>query len=139
LNFYIYSTTVTEMIIMIDNRRFDVRENGIVIRQHVRSLNWRIVVNRPSWHSGFECYRNVIFIRRKKDADDKHLAMSRAEIVMRAFNPEYANRTGSVAIRHLDGDMMNCSFSNLEVGPQYKRGPISGRQPRTYKPKGSSI
>jgi hypothetical protein len=127
------------MIIMIDNRRFDVRENGIVIRQHVRSLNWRIVVNRPSWHSGFECYRNVIFIRRKKDAADKHLAMSRAEIVMRAFNPEYVKMTGSVAIRHLDGDMMNCSFSNLEVGPQYKRGPISGRQPRTYKPKGSSI
>ena len=127
------------MIIMIDNRRFDVRENGIVIRQHVRSLNWRIVVNKPTWHYGFGCYHNLIFIRRKKDQYDKHLAMSRAEIVMRAFNPEYANGTGTLTIRHLDGDMMNCSFSNLVVGPQHKRGPISGRQPRTYKPKGSSI
>ena len=126
------------MIITIDDRRFDVRENGIVIRQHVRSLKWKIVVDRPAWHSGFECYRNVIFIRRKKDANDKNLAMSRAEIVMRAFNPEYANMTGSITIRHLDGDMMNCTFSNLVVGPQYKRGPISKPQ-APYKHKGTRI
>lgn len=112
------------MIITIGGRRFDVRENGMVVRQNVRSLKWRIVQNRPTWHYGYEQYHNLIFIHRKNiGSDEKHLAMARAEIVMRAFNPEYANRTDSITIRHLDGDMMNCSFSNLAVGPQNKRGP----------------